>query len=339
MLKGGLIGMGRMGITHFAILNTHPCVRLLGVCDCSQFVLKVLQAYCSVQVFTDYRKLIDALELDFVIISTPPASHAEIAQACIERGLQTFVEKPLSCDWRRGQALAELAARRGVVNQVGYVNRFNAIFSTVKGLLDRELLGPLTHFTCEMRAATVKKASNGWRSSGAEGGCLRDFGSHGIDLVNFLIGQPPKPSGTVLKRIFSKEVDDVVSSTFLYGTGLIGRLLVDWTDLSCRKPVYRIEIVGERGKIIADQHSYKIFLSSDDRQNGFSRGWNVRYVTNCFIPVRFYVRGNEFTAQLDYFIEHALAGQPENISSFADAAQTDKTIHEMFANQGPIACQ
>lgn len=338
MLNGGLIGFGRMGITHFSILNSHPDVRLLGICDSSQFMLKSFQAHCPIHVFTDYKKMLDTLNLDFVIISTPPASHLEILEACVKRGLAMFVEKPFASDWRAGQAVANLAKTKQLVNQVGYVNRFNEIFSAVKGLLDRGLLGKLIHFTCDMHAATVTKpATVGWRSSSSEGGCLRDFGSHGIDLVSFLVGQPDGLSGTILKRVYSREVDDIVSSTFLYNNGLSGRLLVDWTDSSYRKPSYRFEVVGEQGRLIADQHAYKLFLKAEDPTGEHKKGWSVRYLTDQSQPVRFYVRGNEFTNQLDYFISRVSKRDPENISSFAHAVQTDKIIDEMLANQGVAA--
>jgi predicted dehydrogenase len=301
-------------------------------------LLKSFQAYCPIEVFTDYKQMLDSLDLDFVIISTPPASHVEIVEACAQRGLAMFVEKPLASDWRLGQAVADLAKKKGLVNQVGYVNRFNEIFQAVKVLLDQGVLGKLIHFTCDMHAATVTNPTTvGWRSSSAEGGCLRDFGSHGIDLVTFLVGRPESLSGTVLKRVFSREVDDVVSSTFLYRSGLSGRLLVDWTDSSYRKPSYRFEVVGENGRIIADQHAYKLFLKADDPVSGIKKGWTTRFLTDEAEGVRFYVRGNEFTNQLDYFVSRVSTRNPQNVCSFADAAQTDRIIDEMFANQGAAA--
>jgi predicted dehydrogenase len=323
-----------MGITHYSILNNHPGVQLVAVCDSSRFLLKSFQAYCPIEVFTDYREMIESVDLDFVIISTPPASHVEIVDACARRGLAMFVEKPLASDWRAGQAVADLAIKKQLVNQVGYVNRFNEIFQSVKDLLDRGLLGKLVHFSCDMHAATVTRPSSvGWRSSSSEGGCLRDFGSHGVDLVTFLLGRPESLSGTIIKRVFSREVDDVVSSTFLYKNGLSGRLFVDWTDSSYRKPSYRFEVAGENGRIIADQHAFKMFLKSDDPATGFKKGWNIRFITDQSQGVRFYVRGNEFTNQLDYFIDRVSSRNPENISSFAHAVQTDRIIDEMLATQ------
>ena len=95
-------------------------------------MLKSFQAHCPIHVFTDYKKMLDTLNLDFVIISTPPASHLEILEACVKRGLAMFVEKPFASDSRAGQAVANLAKTKQLVNQVGYVNRFNEIFSAVK---------------------------------------------------------------------------------------------------------------------------------------------------------------------------------------------------------------
>lgn len=56
MLKGAVIGFGRMGIAHFAILNTHPAVRMTAVCDTSSFVVKNLEKYTGVRGFTDLDK-------------------------------------------------------------------------------------------------------------------------------------------------------------------------------------------------------------------------------------------------------------------------------------------
>ena len=141
-----------------------------------------------------------------------------------------------------------------------------------------------------------------------------------------------------MKRVYSREVDDIVSSTFLYNNGLSGRLLVDWTDSSYRKPSYRFEVVGEQGRLIADQHAYKLFLKAEDPTGEHKKGWSVRYLTDQSQPVRFYVRGNnEFTNQLDYFISRVSKRDPKNISSFAHAVQTDKIIDDTLANQGVAA--
>ena len=72
-----------------------------------------------------------------------------------------------------------------------------------------------------------------------------------------------------------------------------------------------------------EQHMHKIYLKQDDHDNGFQKGWNTRYITDFAKSVRFYVRGNEFTRQLDYFVDCIEQERKENFSSFAEALKTD----------------
>ena len=60
--------------------------------------------------------------------------------------------------------------------------------------------------------------------------------------------------------------------------------------------------------------------------NGFKKGWNTRYITDFSKSVRMYVRGNEFTRQLDYFVDSIDKSKFDNISSFAEAFKTDVTM-------------
>ena len=67
-----------MGITHFSILNTHPSVEIVAVCDQSKTMLGILGKHVDIGIYSDYRKMINEANLDFVIISTPSDSHSEI---------------------------------------------------------------------------------------------------------------------------------------------------------------------------------------------------------------------------------------------------------------------
>jgi predicted dehydrogenase len=108
--------------------------------------------------------------------------------------------------------------------------------------------------------------------------------------------------------------------------------MVNWSDESARRPTNIITIFGTLGKIIADKHAYKIYLRSDNPHNGFRKGWNTRYITDFSDNVRFYVRGNEFTRQLDYFIDCIENRSAENRSNFSEAFKTDMIMQQIIAN-------
>jgi len=75
---------------------------------------------------------------------------------------------------------------------------------------------------------------------------------------------------------------------------------------------------------------YKIFLKIDNQELGFNKGWNTRYITDFAKSVRVYVRGNEFTRQLDYFVECIEKGHTNNnVSSFTEAHKTDVLMEKI----------
>ncbi len=336
MLRGGVIGFGRMGLTHFSILNSHPDVALVAVCDSSGFVLRNTAKYMGVETFKDPQQMLDKVPMDFVVVTTPTAYHADMAMRAIAKGLHVFVEKPFTLEPRQAQDVLQSLRDKALVNQVGYVLRFSDIFMQVKRLLDSRVLGELLVFKMETNGPTIlRDAKQSWRSKKSEGGgCLHDFASHSVDLINYLIGPPDTVVGTVLQRIHSADVEDAISSTFLYKSGTRGNLLVNWSDPSYRKPAYHFEVLGRKGKLIADLHAYRVFFRERPSFEDFTEGWNQRYVTDCFAPVGFYLRGYEFTRQLEYFVDCVLEKHPNRMCTFQHAFQTDMVIDRIRRSEG-----
>jgi predicted dehydrogenase len=137
--------------------------------------------------------------------------------------------------------------------------------------------------------------------------------------------------GSSLTKVFSKSVEDIVSTTLVYKSGLIGSLYVNWSDESYRKPTNKIEIFGDSGKILADQHGYKIYMKKENLAYGLRSGWNTFYITDIFKPVDFYVRGNEFTSQLYHFVD-CIKSNSTTKCSFLDGQNTLEIIEEIFTD-------
>lgn len=335
MLRGVIVGFGRMGLTHYSILNTHDEVEFVAVCDSSTFMLKNLAKHLSIATYKDPDRMFSEMKPDFAIVATPTALHAEIAQCAIANDAHVFMEKPLALDPGQGKGLLDRLRGKALVNQVGYVNRFGDVFSNVKELLDADAIGQVLTFKMEMNGPTVLHRTNGsWRAKKKEGGgCLYDFASHSVDLINYFFGPPEHIVGTVLGSIYSEAVEDTVSTTFLYKDGMRGNLLANWSDPAYRKPSCCIEILGRAGKIIADLRSYKVFFAERPEIDGFTQGWNQRSFTTFAQPVRFFVRGFEFTRQLDYFVQCILDRSPCQVCSFQDGFETD-TIMQRIRTDG-----
>ena len=328
-LHGAIIGLGRMGLTHLSILNHHPAVESLSVVEASACFGKAVERSLGVTCYREIDELFAAGIPDFMVIATPTSSHNSIATVALQNRVHTFIEKPLSTSAAESAALTRLAKGQGVVVQVGYVNRFNEIFQTVRRLIQSGEIGAPTHIACEIRSPMVSKTTGtSWRSKRSEGGgCLSDIATHGIDLMNFLVGPPSRVIAASLQSLVSGDVEDRVNAFFAY-QGYTGELHVNWSDPSCRKPAYRLNIDTEDGRIIADQHAYKIFKRTP-AAHGVAGAWSTVYITDIAQPVRMYVRGNEFTRQLDEFIESVVSKQPKTISDFASALEVDQIVEQI----------
>jgi predicted dehydrogenase len=337
MVNVGLIGLGKMGLSHLAIVNTHPAAKLIGVCDTASYLCSILHKHTGIKVFSNYRELLDQKSLDAVIIATPSRFHGEIVREALLRNLHVFCEKPFCLDVADGLELAELAERKGVINQVGYHYRFVGSFNEAKRLLDAQVLGRLHHVRVEAYGPVVLRPKGAtWRAKGSEGGgCLYDYACHAIDIVNYLVGMPDAVSGTVLNRIFSRDVDDEVYATMHFADGMTGMIAANWSDDSLRRMSTQVTLWGTNGRMIVDRQEVKTFIRAAAEDTVVAKeGWDIRYTTDFHSDVWYYLRGEEYSAQLDYFLRCIVDGRRENISSFASAAQTDRVVSAMLQNAG-----
>lgn len=328
MIKVGLIGAGKMGLSHLAILGAHPEVEIVGVSDTSSIVINSLKKYSPFRCFTDYRLMLDVSRPEAVFVAVPTKLHATMIRELIQRKIHVFAEKPFCLNPEEGLSLVNMARENGVVNQVGYHNRFIGTFNEVKSILDRGDLGQIDHFSGEAYGPVViKKKQDNWRSRPSEGGgCLMDYASHVIDLINFLIAPVQSVRGSLLKSIYSDSVEDAVYSLLQLQNNVSGTLMVNWSDETYRKMSTSITIYGSKGKVIADANEMKVYFKESPASESYSRGWNVRYVTDLTSPVDFNLRGEEYTAQIDHFISAVQGKAANDRNTFSTSWATDRAI-------------
>ena len=330
-----VIGLGKMGLSHLAIVNALDDFNVTAICDSAALVGQVIEKYGRLHYVARYDDVLAIPDLQAIIIATPTTAHAPMVHAALDRGLHVFCEKPLTLSAAESEALAELARSKGLVAQVGYHNRFIGTFNEIKALLDAGALGHISHVQAEAYGPVVLKPSKPtWRGkAGQGGGCLYDYAAHPLNLVNWYFGRPESCSGALLKSGFSAEVDDEVYAGLTFADGLSGQLSVNWSDPSVRKMTTRISIWGEGGKIYADRQEIQVFLTGGAPvPKGYQEGWTVKYITELTPPVSFYLRGEEYSAQLEAFGE-AISGKRGTVQNdFSGAADTDATIEMIRAS-------
>ncbi|MFJ4224010.1 Gfo/Idh/MocA family protein [Microbacterium sp. NPDC089695] len=328
MIDVAVVGLGKMGLSHLSMIKAHPDVNLVGVCDATGYLLDILAKYTGVTTYKDLDRMLDEARPQAIIIATPTHLHAGMIRSALERGIHVFCEKPLVIDPADSETLTALAAEKGLVTQVGYHNRFVGAFLEVKRLLDLGAIGTINTALAEAYGPVVlKPAGRTWRSERATGGgCLYDYAAHPLNLLTWYLGTPESVSGSQLTSIFSAQIDDAVASTLHYAQGT-AQIISNWSDESQRKMTTKITLWGTDGRIYADRQEIHVYLRDTATiPEGYQVGWNVRYTTELTEAPWFYLRGEEYSAQLDSFVQRVIAGASAGTNDFASAAITDRVI-------------
>jgi len=333
MIRTAVVGLGKMGLSHLAIFRTHPDIDVVAVCDSFGAMLNALNRYAGLKTYSDYTELLEKEPLDAVVIATPSRFHGAMVKQALDKNLHVFCEKPFCLDIAEGRELAALAKSKGVVNQVGYHYRFIGTFIEAKRLLAANLIGKVHHVRAEAYGPVVLRPKGmTWRASKVEGGgCLFDYACHAVDLLNFLYSAPAGVEGTILNKIFSNDVDDEVYSTFHFTDGATGQLAANWSDESFRKMSMQITFWGTNGRMRIDRQEIQIYLREEVPSfPNFKRGWNVHFTTELTEPVWFYLRGEEYSMQIDHFARCIKDRKQAQVSSFGSAVETDAVLAKMI---------
>lgn len=332
MIKAAIIGLGKMGMSHAAILGGLPNVELAAVCDTDSLLQSAFKKLTKIQMYTDYKKMIEEVKPDCVYVVTPTKLHYDMVMFALEHGCHVFCEKPFALTAEQGEKMVALAKAKGLVNQVGYHNRYIGTFNEMKRLLAEGVIGKPFHFMGEAYGPVVLKPKGGtWRSDKKNGGgCIEDYAAHVLNLINYVTGSTLNAcAGTQMPSIFSGEVDDAVYGSLTLVNGLKGQISVNWSDDTVRKMTTSVKIEGDGGKLEADATTLKIYVKEDKPQYGLQKGWNFRYVTDVTPQVEFNLRGEEYTAESEAFINSIVTEKADDRNSFESALQTDYIIKKM----------
>jgi predicted dehydrogenase len=332
-----LIGVGKMGMSHLAIANQTPGIKVAAICDTSKPILRMIEKNTSFVAYTDYKKMIKEVPLDAIMILVPNAFHYDLAKYCIENGIHVFVEKPFTLTYKESKTLVELAEEKGIKGQVGYVNRFNPIFQKTKELLDQNVIGEVTNYINRMTGGVILKSNKGWRNDYSKGGgCLFDYGPHCFDLSTYFFGTNVKVQSSLLKKVFSTAVDDVIYASLLHDDKIVGFNYINWSDSSVRKATNSIEVMGSKGKLVASKQELSIYLVEENKELGLEKGWNQIYVTDECTDVPYYLRGEDFSRQLIEFSDLINGKIDEAKSSLYSASVIDGLLEEIKELSGGL---
>ncbi|WP_224490334.1 Gfo/Idh/MocA family protein [Robertkochia flava] len=137
MLKAGVLGAGHLGKIHLKLLQQSDQYELVGFYDPDADNAKKVSEEFGYTYFSSIDELID--RVDMVDIVTPTLSHYDCAIKAVSKGKHIFLEKPITKTVEEARAIIEMAREKGVMGQVGHVERFNPAFMSVAEKLENPM--------------------------------------------------------------------------------------------------------------------------------------------------------------------------------------------------------
>lgn len=204
----GLVGYGSAArIFHAPLIQAVPGLHLKAVVE--RHGNESQKLYPEVEVFRHIETLLEDSSIHLVVITTPNASHFDLAQQALLAGKHVVVEKPFTANSKQAQVLIKLARQQGKIISVNHNRRWDGDFLTIKKLLEHKFLGRLVEYESHFDRFRNYVRPNAWKETVGEGsGILFDLGSHLIDQAQVLFGLPQMVTADIRVQRDGGSADD-----------------------------------------------------------------------------------------------------------------------------------
>ena len=258
----GIIGLGAQGSTYAGFIADGKVENLTigAICDIDPTKKAVAaEKYPGVPFYPNYIDMLESGNVDAIVTTVPHYLHPEMGIEALKRDVHALVEKPAGVYTKQVKELNDFAATKPELTFAIFFNqRTNPLYQKLKELIDNDEIGAIRRtnwiITTWWRPQGYYDQSE-WRATwkGEGGGVLVNQAPHQIDLLQWICGMPKKVYSNV-KYGFQRDipVEDEVTTLLDYGNGATGVFITCTHDVLGTD---RLEILGDKGKIVVDDSS------------------------------------------------------------------------------------
>lgn len=258
-VRFGLIGCGRMGEKHAAIIASLSEGRLVAVSDLDPERMEVIERIDreisgrSERLIkeADPSAMIHHPEIDVIIIATSSDQHGKLAISALQAGKHVMVEKPMALHLDEAEEMVRLSREKGKYLLVCHQLRYRPAFQKMKEWLDAGRLGELYTGTVTMHITrpVAYYRTSPWRGRwDTDGGLIINQGIHLLDLLLWMMGGVKSIYGEAVTRRKEKETEDAIAGILSFQSGATG--ILDMNVITePRNLEIGIALFGEKGTI------------------------------------------------------------------------------------------
>src|ERR1044072_2736039 len=238
-LKVGVIGAGAWGRNHVRTVAGLADAELAAVCDTDAKVRdRLTRQYPGTLITSDVAALLQAV--DAVVVASPAATHAKIAQEVIEAGKPVLVEKPFALSARDAEAVARLGTQKGVPVLAGHLLVYHPAVERLRDMVQKGELGKVFYlYGLRVNLGQVRKDEN----------ALWSFGPHDVSVALYLLGEQPVRVSASGKSYLQPAIEDVVFLTMEFASGVLAHVQMSWLDPHKER---KLTVVGAKKMVVFD---------------------------------------------------------------------------------------
>jgi predicted dehydrogenase len=260
-VRVGMLGYGAIGHEHAVAIGCTPGLELSAVCDPNPLRIEAARSFApEVRGHAQGDALLSDQDVDLVIVSTPPNTHADWVLRALQAGKHVVVEKPFCLTVEEADRQIAAAAAAGLTLAVYQNRRWDADYLAVKRAVRGGRLGEVFHL--ETFVGGYDHPCNFWHSDAeVSGGAIYDWGSHYLDWVLDLMPQQVEwVSATAHKRVWHDVTNADHTRVLLHFTDGVEAEFTHSDLAAVRKP--KFYLLGTRGGLVGHWQQERIVSRS-----------------------------------------------------------------------------
>lgn len=248
-MRIGIIGAGKIGKLRVSSVKTDPGTELVAVFDINEALANAAVEGTAAKAFTDMDRFME-VDMDAVIVSTPPHLHADATVAAFAKGCHVLCEKPMSNTVEGAQAMVDASKAAGKILAVGFNLRYYPFVTFAREAVDAGKIGTIDHVRIFGGHNGLHNFSAEWqyKQPHSGGGAMMDIGIHMTDLARYFLGEVTQVYGVMSENVWKvKGSEDNAIAVFKSPDGIAASYHTTWTEWKGYKSY--VEVYGDKGMV------------------------------------------------------------------------------------------
>lgn len=309
-IKLGIIGTGHMGQYHVNVSRQLTDAILLGIYDADPSRAQYISEKYSIEAYPNLEELLEFV--DAVVVATPTFLHYQVSKLALDKGKHVLVEKPIAENVDQARELVELAKSKGLVLQVGHVERFNGAVLELGKIVEKPLFIESRRFA--PYNARIKDV-----------GVVLDMMIHDIDIVLNLVKSPVKSLHAVGQKVVSNH-EDVASVILKFENGCIASINA---SRNTQAKIRTLNITDQNAYITLDFTAQEIELHRQASSVINLTNEQIRYKQESIVEKIFVHKDNPLKQEQEHFVNCILRKVKPHVENEKDV-ETLEIAHKIL---------